>query len=84
MKNITSNFYLKELVKGPTRIARSSKTQIDLIFTNKPDYVLKTFNMITGLSDHNLTLVVRKLTKRFSHQTMNKKNHRILEYQKVI
>lgn len=53
LKNITSNFDLKQLVKGPTRIARSSKTQIDLIFTNKPDYVLKTFNMITGLSDHN-------------------------------
>lgn len=30
--------------------------------------------MITGLSDHNLTLVVRKLTKkRFSHQTINRK-----------
>ncbi len=55
LKNIISNFDLKQLVKGPTRITRSSETQIDLIFTNKTDHVLKTFNMIKGLSDHNLT-----------------------------
>lgn len=81
-KNITSKFCFKEIVKGPTRITRSSETQIDLIFTNKTDHVLKTFNMIKGLSGHNLTLVVRKLTKkRFSHQTMNRKtwNFRILK-----
>ncbi len=40
--------------------------QIDLIFTNRPERIVKSFNILTGLSDHNLT-VTRKLTKKLFH-----------------
>ncbi len=60
------------MVKGPTRITLTSKTMIDLIVTNRPERVTRTYNLLTGLSDHNMTLIVRKLTKRrlpiFSNQ----------------
>lgn len=39
----------------------SSQTQIDLMFSNRPEKVVKSFNFITGLSGHNLT---RKLSKK--------------------
>lgn len=64
LKQIANTFDLTQLIKGPTRITQSSKTQIDLIFSNKPERMIKSFNMITGLSDHNLTLVARELSKK--------------------
>ncbi len=67
LKQITDSFDLKQLISGPTRITNSTKSQIDLIFTNRPERILKSCNMLTGLSDHNMILVTRKLTKkRFS------------------
>ena len=64
LKMLMSKHNFKQMVKDPTRITRTSKTLIDLIFTNKPERITRTFNLITGLSDHNMTLVVRKLTKQ--------------------
>ena len=52
LKAVTDKFHLDQLVKGPTRIAKCSNTQIDLIFTNKPERITKSYNLITGLSDH--------------------------------
>lgn len=70
LKQISDNFDLTQVVKGPTRISYNTGTQIDLIFSNKPERITKSFNMITGLSDHNLVLVARKLTsKRFCVST---------------
>ena len=70
---------MTQLIDGPTRITHSSKTQIDLIFSNKPERITKSFNLLTGLSDHNMTLISRKLTsKRFTHrQDTNKHSHGI-------
>ncbi len=73
LKQITDRFDLKQVVRGPTRITNSSKTQIDLIFTNRPERIVKSFNMLTGLSDHNLTLVTRKLTKKRFHLCASEK-----------
>ena len=64
LKLITDRFDLTQVIRGPTRITNSTKTQIDLIFTNRPERIVKSFNMLTGLSDHNLTLVNRKLNKK--------------------
>ena len=50
-KRITNTFDLTQLVKGPTRVTCCSKTQIDLVLSNKPERVTKSFNMVTGLSD---------------------------------
>ncbi len=55
------------MINGPTRITNSTRSQIDLIFSNRAERILNTFNMLTGLSDHNLILVARKLSsKRFN------------------
>lgn len=53
LKLITDSFDLKQLISGPTRITNSTKILIDLIFTNRPERILKSCNMLTGLSDHN-------------------------------
>ncbi|XP_046707928.1 uncharacterized protein LOC124387560 [Silurus meridionalis] len=52
------------MINGPTRITASSSTQIDLVFTNRPERIFKSYNMLAGLSDHNLILVARKLSKK--------------------
>ena len=41
-------------------------THIDLVFSNRPERILKSFNMLTGPSDHNLISVARKLNLRIS------------------
>ena len=64
LKQITDSFDLTQLVNGPTRITKTTSTKIDLIFSNRPNRIDKSFNMLTGLSDHNLTLIARKLTKK--------------------
>ncbi|MGL5882545.1 MAG: hypothetical protein ACRCY0_04810, partial [Synechococcus elongatus] len=63
LKDIMTRFQMTQIIKGPTRIAKSSQTLIDLVFVNKCDRIMKIYNLITGISDHNLTLVSRKLTK---------------------
>lgn len=73
LKQITDRFDLTQVVRGPTRITNSSKTQIDLIFTYRPERIVKSFNMLTGLSNHNLTLVTRKLTKKSFHPCAREK-----------
>jgi len=73
LKQITDRFDLTQVVRGPTRITNSTKTQIDLIFSNRPERIVKLFNMLTGLSDQ---LFIGKLTKkRFHSCTSNKKRH---------
>ena len=55
---------LFQIIQGPTRGTQSSQTQIDLVFTNRPDRIIKSSNLLTGMYDHNVTLVVRKITKK--------------------
>jgi len=64
LHEIVSQFDLSQLIQGPTRVTSSSQTQIDLMFSNKPERITKSINLLTGISDHNLILVVGKLTKR--------------------
>lgn len=60
------------MVKGPTRVTRTSKTMIDLIVTYRPERITRTYNLLTGLSDHNMIMVVQKLTKQRFQQFANK------------
>jgi len=76
LKAITDKFHLEQLIKGSTRITKRSSTQLDLFFSNKPERIIKSYNLITGLSDHNLTLVARKLTKnRFKNNISSCRNN---------
>ncbi len=76
LKMIMSKYNFQQIVKTPTRITRNSKTLIDLIYTNREERITKTYNLITGLSDHNMTLAVRKLAK-------NTYIHIFIEHQKI-
>jgi hypothetical protein len=51
---ITDNFNLT--IQGPTKETQTSQTQIDLLFTNIPDRITMSINLLTGISDHNATL----------------------------
>lgn len=62
LKQITDHF--DQLINRLTRITNSTRTQIDLIFSNQAESILKSFNMLTGLSDHHLILVARKLSRK--------------------
>lgn len=64
LKQITEHFNFNQLIEQPTRITSHSKTLIDLLFVNKPERIFKTFNYVTGLSDHNAIFFSRKLTKK--------------------
>uniref|UniRef100_A0A3B3CCL8 Reverse transcriptase domain-containing protein n=1 Tax=Oryzias melastigma TaxID=30732 RepID=A0A3B3CCL8_ORYME len=63
LRQITTKFQMMQMMKTATRITKSSESMIDLIFTNKEERITKSYNLITGLSDHNLTLIIRKLSK---------------------
>ncbi len=63
LKSLLDKFSFTQLIEGPTRLTALSETCIDLVFTNKPERVQKSFNLVTGLSDHNLILFSRKLSK---------------------
>ena len=54
LKRVMGGMDLTQLIHGPIRITNSASTQIDLVFSNRPERILKSFNMLRGLSDHNL------------------------------
>lgn len=58
---MSCKFDLQQIIEGSTRITKSSETLIDLLFTNRPERIKKSYNLATGLSDHNMILFVRKL-----------------------
>lgn len=64
LKVIMDKHNLEQQIEQPTRITKSSQTRIDLLFTNKPERIAKTFNFLNGISDHNIILFSRKLTKQ--------------------
>lgn len=64
LKRSTDYFNLEQLIEKPTRITNNSQTRIDLLFSNKPNRIIKTFIFFTGLSDHNMVLFSRKLSKK--------------------
>jgi len=71
LKELTSKYDFHQFVKGPTRLTKTSQTAIDLAFSNKPDRVLKTYNLVCGLSDHNMILISRKLSRNRLNEYKN-------------
>ncbi len=63
LKLVTDHYNLTQLINDPTRKTTHSQTKIDLIFSNKPDRITKTYNLLTSLLDHNAIFFSRKLTK---------------------
>ena len=59
LKQITDNFDLMQLISGPTRITKFTRTQIDLIFSNRPERKLRKTKHFASLRNR----VVKKLRK---------------------
>lgn len=90
LKQITDYFDLQQMINGPTRLTNSTRSQIDLIFSNRADRILKTFNMLTGISDHNLILFARKLSsKRLNsfvrkHDSYGIPKHKLNDFRRAV
>lgn len=63
LKEVVSKLDFTKLVKAPTRVTSSSQTQIDSMFTNRPEWITNSLTNLKVISDHN-TLFVRKLTRK--------------------
>ena len=58
--NICNIFNLSQVISEPTRITNTSKSLIDLCFTNFPDKVRVSGVHSLGISDHSLIYMIRK------------------------
>lgn len=63
------------MVKGCTQIIITTSIQIDLIFTNRPERITRSCDMLTGVSDHNVLIISRKLTNRQFATHSGKNDH---------
>lgn len=84
LKGMANVFDFQQVIEGPSRITATSETLIDLVFTNRPDRIKKSYNLVTGLSDHNMILINRKLNKsRFSGSSCKKTEHYKIPHNKL-
>ena len=58
--SISTIYNLSQIISQPTRITNTSKTLIDLCFTNYPDKVRLSGTHSLGISDHSLIYLIRK------------------------
>ena len=58
----TNIFQFEQLIKEPTRVTPTTKTLIDLVFTNRPELINASGVICLGISDHNLIYVQRKIS----------------------
>ncbi len=64
LKHLCQLFQLKQLIKEPTRVTRTSESCIDHIFTNASESRIHSSGVIPlGLSDHSLVYVIKKCVK---------------------
>ncbi len=61
LKNICVLYQLSQIIDEPTRVTKSSATQIDLILANNPESISNHGVIEIGISDHSLIYVVKKL-----------------------
>ncbi|CAB4031226.1 RNA-directed DNA polymerase from transposon BS, partial [Paramuricea clavata] len=61
LKNICVLYQLSQIIDEPTRVTKSSATQIDLILANNPESISNHGVIEIGISDHSLIYAVKKL-----------------------
>lgn len=62
LKSVTDHFNFTQLIDQPTRITNRSRTRIDLVFTNKPERIPKSHNLLTSLSVHNVIFFINQIS----------------------
>ena len=55
-------FQLEQLIEEPTRITRNTQSQIDLVFSNRSEIIVKSGVEHIGISDHSLIYIHRKIS----------------------
>ena len=63
-------YQLSQVINKPTRITETTATLIDLILTNKPEYISSAGVLHLGISDHSLIYAVRKFDLPKSRPTI--------------
>ena len=75
--NISNTYNLSQIISQPTRITNTSKSLIDLCFTNYCDKVTVSGAHSLGINDHSLIYLIRKSN---NHQVINT-NYRVTRSQ---
>ncbi len=70
LQTLSSLYQLTQVINEPTRITETTSTLIDLIFTNKPEYISSAGVIHLSISDHSLVYVVRKFELPQSRPTI--------------
>ena len=77
LKSLGELYQLTQLIPEATRITNTSRTLIDVIYTNSPHRIVKSGVIHTGISDHSLIYTVRKIAipVRNSHKVVTTRNY---------
>ena len=70
LQTLSSLYQLTQVINEPTRITETTSTLIDLILTNKPEYISTVGVLHLGISDHSLVYAVRKFELPKSRPTI--------------
>jgi hypothetical protein len=70
LQNLCSLYQLTQVINEPTRITETTSTLIDLILTNKPEYISTVGVLHLGISDHSLLYAVSKFELPKSRPTI--------------
>jgi exonuclease III len=62
LAELAGTFQFEQLINEPTRITSTTKTLIDLAFTNKPELINGSGIIHLGISDHSLIYIQRKIS----------------------
>ena len=62
LAEIAKTLQLEQLINEPARITTTTKTLIDLAFTNKPELINDSGVIHLGISDHSLIYIQRKIS----------------------
>ena len=60
LRNIADVYGLSQLISEPTRITKTTKTLIDVCFTNNPERITDSGVNHLGISDHSIVFMTRK------------------------
>ena len=77
---------LKQLIRSPTRVAKSGSTLLDHILTNANEMFSKSGVLDIGLSDHQLVFCTRKTQKKFKlykHKTIKTRSFKKYSAEKL-
>ena len=78
LMRLLTKYHPVQLIKSPTRTTASTKTVIDHIITNRPEFVSKSGVLNCGISNHDVVFIIktqevlkiRSLTKTFKCQKL--------------